>query len=54
MPDSPDTPEGMLFSPPVPFTSFTRIDAYTRLHGDDDIYANISLRYRNALLDVGH
>ena len=48
----PDPPEGMPLSPPVTVTSFTRTDADTRFQGDDDIYDNISMRYRKALFGI--
>ena len=35
-------------------TSFTRTDADTRFQGDDDIYDNISLRYRKALFGIDY
>ena len=50
----PDLPEGMPLSPPVTFTWFTRTDADTRFQGDDDIYGNISLRYRKALFGIDY
>ena len=50
----PDLPEGMPLNPPVTVTSFTRTDADTRFQGDDDIYDNISLRYRKALFGIDY
>ena len=47
-------PEGMPLNPPVTVTSFTRTDADTRFQGDDDIYDNISLRYRKSLFGIDY
>ena len=38
----------------VTVNSFTRTDADTRFLGDDDIYDNISLRYRKALFGIDY
>ena len=50
----PDPPEGMPLSPPVAITPFTRSDADSSFQSDDDIYDNISLRYRKALFGIDY
>jgi putative aldouronate transport system substrate-binding protein len=48
----PDLPAGMPRDPPVVINAFTRTDASTRFEGGDDIYDNISLRWRKAIFGI--